>query len=141
MSMRIGLVGCVMEKRTSPAPAKDLYTSPLFVGRRKAVEGSCDRWFVLSALHGLVDPEEQLEPYDRTLNSLGRAERRLWSTRVLDALEEELGLLRGHHFELHAGATYLDFGLQDGLIERGATVSWPTRGLPMGKQLQYYARR
>lgn len=139
MSKRIGLVGCVKEKRRSPAAAKDLYTSPLFVGRRRAVEASCDSWFVLSALHGLVAPDQRLEPYDKTLNSLGRAERRRWSNQVLRDLEMQLGSLRELHFELHAGATYLEFGLREGLVQRGATVSWPTRGLPMGKQLQYYA--
>src|SRR5688572_18880765 len=108
MSRRIGLVGCVKEKRRSPAPAKDLYTSPLFLGRRNAVEASCDEWFVLSALHGLVAPNQRLEPYDKTLNSLGRAERRQWSGRVLRALEQQLGSLAELHFELHAGATYLE---------------------------------
>ena len=53
----------------------------------------------------------------------------------------DLGTLQGHHFELHAGANYLEFGLMDSLIRHGATVSWPTRGLPMGKQLQFYQRR
>ncbi|HWO69164.1 MAG TPA: hypothetical protein VNP94_00195, partial [Actinomycetota bacterium] len=46
--MRIGLVGCVKSKRARPAPARDLYTSPLFRGARRFVERSCDRWFVLS---------------------------------------------------------------------------------------------
>lgn len=140
MPERVGLVGCVKEKRRSVAPARDLYTSPLFAGRRRAVETTCDSWFVLSALHGLVPPDKRLEPYDKTLNSLGHAERRRWSTHVLRDLEAHLGPLHGIHFELHAGATYLEFGLRDGLLSRGATVSWPTRGLPMGKQLQYYAR-
>jgi hypothetical protein len=106
-----------------------------------AVEGSCDDWFVLSALHGLVAPGQILEPYDKTLNTLGRAERRQWSQRVLRALEEQLGSLRGVHFEVHASANYVEYGLRDGLIQAGATVSWPTKGLPLGKQLQYYGAR
>lgn len=139
MAKRVGLVGCVKQKRRSAAPARDLYTSTLFKGRRTAVEATCDEWFVLSALHGLVRPDERLDPYDKTLNSLGHAERRRWSTNVLRDLETHLGALQGIHFELHAGATYLEFGLRDGLLRRGATVSWPTRGLAMGQQLQYYS--
>jgi hypothetical protein len=65
---RIGLVGCVKTKRSFASPGKDLYASPLFRGRRRYVEASCDRWFVLSALHGLVAPDEVLEPYDVTLS-------------------------------------------------------------------------
>jgi hypothetical protein len=47
--MRIGLVGCVKSKRSQAAPARELYSSPLFRGRRDWVERTCDRWFVLSA--------------------------------------------------------------------------------------------
>lgn len=62
--MKVGLVGCVKSKRGTAAPARDLYTSALFRGRRRYVELTCDRWFILSARHGLVEPEEILEPYD-----------------------------------------------------------------------------
>jgi hypothetical protein len=135
---RIGLVGCVKEKRRTAAAAKDLYTSPLFVGRRRAVERSCDQWFVLSALHGLVDPDQRIEPYDVTLNTMAREQRRRWAAGVVQALQARLGTLQGHHFELHAGANNIEFGLVDAPIRHGSTVSWPTHGLPMGKQLQYY---
>jgi hypothetical protein len=138
VTKRIGLVGCVKEKRLTAAAARDLYTSPLFAGRRRAVERSCDEWFVLSALHGLVDPSQRLDPYDVTLNSMGLDARRQWATRVVHSLQERLGSLEGHHFELHAGSYYLEYGLIDALVRHGATVSWPTRGLPMGKQLQFY---
>lgn len=113
MPQRIGLVGCVKEKRRTAAAARELYTSPLFAGRRRAVERSCDQWFVLSALHGLIDPEQRVEPYDVTLNTMARDERRRWAAGVVQALQGRLGTLQGHHFELHAGASYLEFGLID----------------------------
>lgn len=59
---RIGLVGCVKEKTNTPQPAAKLYTSPLFRGRVRYVERSCDSWSVLSALHGLVEPATVLDP-------------------------------------------------------------------------------
>jgi hypothetical protein len=108
--MRVGLVGCVKSKQEVAAPAGDLYTSPLFLGRRAAVEASCDRWFILSAQHGLLDPAEVLEPYDLTLSSLPVAERRRWSTNVVAALRDELGDLSQHAFEVHAGAAYTGHG-------------------------------
>lgn len=137
--MRIGLVGCVKSKLTVPAPARDLYTSTLFIGRRQFVEASCDRWFILSAKHGVVDPETILEPYDETLKTAGRAARRAWSQRVLSALDLELGQINGLCFETHAGAEYLDYGVTDGLRSRGATVENPTQGLRIGRQLSFYA--
>jgi hypothetical protein len=60
--MRVGLVGCVKTKQPRVAPAQELYTSPLFRRRRAWVERTCDRWFILSAKHGLVEPGRVLAP-------------------------------------------------------------------------------
>ena len=136
---RIGLVGCVKRKLGHAAPAADLYMSPLFVGRRAYVECSCERWLILSALHGVVSPAAILEPYDVTLNDASRTERRIWAEMVLGQLEREIGDLGGLIFEIHAGANYADFGLLDGLRARGAKVERPTAGLSLGQQLAFYA--
>ena len=133
------MVGCVKSKRAVPAPARDLYISPLFMGRRRYVESTCRRWFILSALHGLVTPDEVLAPYDATLLNATSARRRAWSKRVLAALDELRGPLQGLVFEIHAGKEYRDFGLVDGLRVRGAEVEVPAAGLGIGKQLTFYA--
>lgn len=137
--MRIGLVGCVKSKRESPSPAKDLYTSPMFTGGRRAVESGCDRWFILSAEHGLLDPDTVIAPYDRTLTTEPRRRRRAWSRDVLGALKSRLSSLGGHTFEIHAGEAYYGHGLKEGLEEVGAEVVVPTEGMPMGRKLSYYA--
>jgi hypothetical protein len=130
----------VKSKRSSRASAADLYISPLFVGRRRAVESTCDRWYVLSALHGLVSPDAVIEPYDRTLNDSTVAERRAWSSRVINDLVRELGSLSGLEFEIHAGASYVGDGLVEGLQRRGADVEVPLEGMPLDRQLAFYAR-
>jgi hypothetical protein len=137
---RIGLVSCVKSKLPHPAPARDLYTSALFRGARCSVERSCDGWFILSAEHGLVSPDEVLEPYEKTLTTASPAERRRWSQRVLDELRRELGDMHGHTFEIHAGVAYANFGLTDGLEQAGALVELPLEGLGLGKRLAYYKR-
>lgn len=137
--MRIGLVGCVKTKLDAPAPARDLYVSPLFRGRRECVERTCARWFILSALHGLVEPDELIEPYDLALSDVPRPDRRVWSDRVLQSLELALGPLAGGVFEIHAGDAYVGFGLGEGLQRRRATVERPLAGLPMGAQLAAYS--
>lgn len=103
-SVRIGLVGCVKGKGPVAAPAGELYRSPLFAGRRRFVEQSCDRWFILSALHGLVDSDETIEPYDRTLVGVSVGERQAWSDRVLARLDAIVGGLEGVVVAVHAGA-------------------------------------
>lgn len=139
-ALRIGLVGCVSKKRDTPLPARDLYVSTLFLGRRSAVERTCSRWFILSAKHGLLTPDEVVAPYDQTLMRATTAERRAWSRAVLNALDAALGSLAGIVVEIHAGAEYREFGLEQGLNARGAVVEVPTKGLPIGRQLAFYKR-
>jgi hypothetical protein len=136
--MRVGLVGCVKSKQPRAAPARELYRSPLFRGRRAWVERTCDRWFVLSAKHGLVEPDRLLAPYDETLTDLPLAARRVWSGQVVLALEKALGDLSGVVIELHAGMAYLDSGLAAGLSQRGAGLEHPAKGLSLGHQLAFY---
>lgn len=137
---RIGLVGCVKGKAATPAPASELYTSALFKGRRAYVEQTCDAWYVLSAKHGLVEPDRILEPYEQTLKCVSRQERRAWSARVVQDLLQRVGSLNGIVVEIHAGNEYRAYGLVEGLIAEGATVEVPASGLPFGKQLAFYKR-
>lgn len=136
---RIGLVSCVKTKLDEPAPARELYTSPLFRGARAAVEESCDRWFVLSAKHGLVEPDAVLEPYEQTLTDAPVDERRAWSDRVLEQLREHLGDPSGRVVEIHAGRSYYAWGLADGLEAAGMHVELPVEGLTLGQRLAHYA--
>jgi hypothetical protein len=139
MTERIGLVGCVKSKLSRAAPARDLYTSPLFRGARCAVERSCERWFILSALHGLVDPDHVLAPYEQTLTGASPSQRRAWAQRVLEQVEATFGTdLSGHTFEAHAGQAYFAFGLVEGLEARGAVVEQPLEGLGLGQRLAAY---
>lgn len=52
----VGLVGCTSQKLKRPAPARELYVSSLFKKASAFAERSCDRWYVLSAKHGLLHP-------------------------------------------------------------------------------------
>jgi hypothetical protein len=139
--MRIGLVSCSKAKLDRAAPARELYSrSALFRGARCYVERTCDRWFVVSAKHGLVKPDQFLEPYEQTLTTAPRTEREVWAKRVLAALVTELGELRDITFQLHAGAAYLDHGLKEGLLAAGALLEEPVDRLRQGQRLAFYKR-
>ncbi len=135
----IGLVGGVKTKVANVSPARDLYISALFLGRRASVEGRVHRWFILSGQHGLVEPDQCVTPDRRCLAEASSRQRRAWASAVLMSLEAKLGDLRRYTFEIHAGADYFAYGLRDGLRGAGALVEVPTEGLSQGKQLQYYA--
>jgi DGQHR domain-containing protein len=131
----IGLVGCSKRKLPRAAPARDLYASPLFRLAARYCTLACDRWFVLSARHGLVEPAEVIEPYDVTLRGLGRADRQAWATRVLGQLQQRGLLGAGHHFLLHAGAACTD------PLARLLGAEQPLQGLGIGQRLSWYRRR
>ncbi len=57
---------------------------------RAYAEANADRWYILSAEYGLVRPDQTLEPYERTLNRMGSADREAWAARVRHQLDEVL---------------------------------------------------
>jgi len=128
----------VKSKRRQASKAAALYTSPLFRGRVAYVERTCDRWYVLTAREGLVHPDAILEPTEGSLTIATPAARRAWAARLVDRIVHELGDVRGHEFEIHAGTPYRDHGLVASLERLGASVDVPTQGLSQGAQLAFY---
>ena len=135
--MGVYLVSCVSKKLPHPAPARDLYTSPLFCKARSYVERTGCPWFVLSAKYGLVDPDEVIAPYDLTLNTMRVADRREWASGVLAQLAPHLKNVGAVTFL--AGQRYLQF-LEAPLRSRGLDVSVPMEGLKIGEQLGWLNR-
>ena len=88
--------------------------------------------------HRLVHPDEWLSPYDETLKSLGRSDRRRWTDEVLAELALRARLTGDEIVEIHAGSDYRDFGLIDGLRDLGCEVVIPAEGLSFGQQLRFY---
>jgi hypothetical protein len=130
----IYLVSCVAKKRDHSAPAQDLYTSEWFRRARAYVERTGSRWFILSAQHGLVNPDQVIAPYNRTLNKMNIEERRTWALRVQRQLED-LELPAGVCITLFAGERYREF-LMDYLLGLGQ-VDVPMARLRLGEQLNW----
>jgi hypothetical protein len=128
----------VKRKRRVASPARDLYTSDLFRKRRAYAEATGKPWFVLSALHGLVSPDDILEPYDLALKAQSSAYQREWGRRVASDLLSRPDAAGARVFEVHAGAEYVD-AIAAPLADAGCAVSWPLRGLALGQQLAWYA--
>ena len=133
------LIGCVKRKLSTAAAAKDLYVSPLFRKGRAYAELAGVPWFILSAQHGLVAPDDVLEPYDLRLSATSREYRSVWGARVVGTLREALGSLDGLFVEVHAGSTYAD-AIREELRSEGAEVVEPLAGLALGPRLSWYGR-
>ena len=140
MTDRLVLVGCVKGKKTGRWPAKDLYSSTLFAGRRKYAERTGQPRYILGAKYGLVHPDEPIECYEASLKDMNALSRRQWSQQVLCQLDRVVPQLKGCLVELHAGKEYRQFGLHEGLARRGADVETPTEHLGLGQQLAWYQR-
>lgn len=134
------LVTCVKTKRADPSAAKDLYISPLFRRQRKYAEQTGKPWFILSAEHGLVAPEEWLAPYERYLPDTPSEYRDAWGRWVVARLELLLGPLRGLALEVHAGADYAH-AIAEPVHQAGARLMLPLEGLSQGQRLHWYAAR
>jgi hypothetical protein len=134
MHRRCYLVSCVGSKLADRAAAKDLYISDWFKKARRYVERSASPWFILSAEHGLVSPESVIAPYEKTLNTMGVAERRTWAVDVSRQMETEMP--QSDTIVVFAGARYREF-LMCYLGSLARRVSVPMEGLAIGKQLSW----
>jgi hypothetical protein len=126
------LIACASGKRGYPCRAADLYQSDLF---RKSLQYAealrPDSIFILSAKHGLLPPEEEIEPYDLTLNRMSAVDRRTWAERVLRKLAE-VGDLEEDRFTFLAGSRY-----REHLLPRIRHGDVPMAGLTIGRQLKF----
>src|SRR5262245_46127526 len=84
--VKVALIGCGSWKRFAPKPARRLYESRLFCAAVEHAERTADEFWILSAFHGLLHPDKEVEPYDRNLKSLCKAERECWASRVAYSL-------------------------------------------------------
>ncbi|MFT5424809.1 MAG: hypothetical protein ACI89L_002611 [Phycisphaerales bacterium] len=130
----VALVSCVKSKAPGARPAQDLYVSALFRKMRKYAEANADRWFVLSALHGLVEPITPLEPYEVTLNGASRAVRREWSRKVFLQMQDRDLVVPGQRMIWLAGQNYIA-DLRP-LLNSCEHVE-PMKGMPIGRRLQW----
>lgn len=135
---KICLVSCVSQKARKPAKARDLYVSPLFKKAREVASKEYDKWYVLSAEYGLVDPDTVIKPYDKTLLNMDRDQWHRWAEKVF----RELARCTSPDDEItfFAGVRYRE-NLALLLAGRGNSIKVPMEGLGIGKQLGWLTRR
>ena len=126
--MHIGLVACGKKKLDKPAPARELYQGDLFKKAAAYCEKNYDKWFILSAKHGLLDPDEVVEPYEMTLNKMTSAQVDAWA-------QEVASRLNGSTYYLHAGKEYqrIRYYLDKYVI--------PVPTVGIGKKLKWYKQQ
>ncbi|RAM50020.1 MAG: hypothetical protein C6Y22_19725 [Hapalosiphonaceae cyanobacterium JJU2] len=118
-----------------PAAAKELYCSQHFqVCRRYVEEQQEPKWYILSPLHQVLDPETIIDPYDKSPYSLSHLERLIWAQRVAERLmqvaspEIEFVFLTGKLYRIE---------VEPILQANGYTTRIPMKHLAIGQQLAW----
>lgn len=135
--MKIALVSCTKLKQDYHCQAQEMYLpSTLF---SKAInyikQQDYNKWFILSAKYGLLNPNDLIEPYDLTLNNMKSEEIKKWSQKVFN----QLITYNIHEIDFYTGEKYRKY-LMPMLEKIDIKCNIPLKGLGIGKQLQFYTK-
>ena len=117
---RVVLIGSTGDMASASCAAADLFTSPGFVAARDHAVRAGERWFVLSARHGLLEPGDVVSPFDNQLGDRSLGYRTAWGEWVAAQLADRMWL-SGLVVEVHGGVDFAQ-PLRSPLGRRGAGV-------------------
>jgi hypothetical protein len=123
---RVLLLGSAGATGTAAGPVAGLFQSAGFASARTYAVGSGAPWFVLSAKHGLLDPDDVISPYDVQLGDQSSAYRGAWGEWVVAQLADRVQL-DGAVVEVHGGVDFAQ-PLRHPLALRGAGLEIPLPG-------------
>lgn len=116
---QIILIACVSKKGDLKTKAEELYKSPLFKSSLAFAKNlNPDKIFILSALHHLLELDEEIEPYNVTLSNvpknkrkpelkiLNSYEKKEWGKKVIEQLSLKSDL-QNDRFIILAGQEYI----------------------------------
>lgn len=131
MKKRIVFISCVSQKLPHRAKAKDLYISTLFkLNLRYAEKLNPDSVYILSAKYGLLNLEQEIDPYEQTLNNMGANEVKRWANQVIEQIKK-ICVIKETEFVFLTGEKYRKY-----LLPHLNNVQIPLKGLRIGEQLQ-----
>ena len=133
---KVVLLSCTKSKTKHAAPAQELYSaSPMF---QKTLEyGKSlkpDKMYILSAKHHLVPLTKTLEPYDKTLKEMPKAEKEQWGEETIKQMKSAGINPEKDTFVFLTGSEYMKPFTQyipDGNIEK------PMEGKRFGERLKW----
>jgi hypothetical protein len=130
---RIVLLSCVSTKLDHPAPARELYDSPLFKKSLAYAESiRPDDIVILSAKYYVIPLDKKIAPYDLTLLDMPIDDVREWAVHCLHELAGMYDLERDH-FIILAGEKYRKF-----ITPQIKHWEAPLEGLKIGEQMHWY---
>jgi hypothetical protein len=135
-TIEVGLVDDVPEQVDTPAKPRNLYNSVDFERMVSHVENEHDIWFILSAKHGLLDPDgNRIIPYDTSFED--EQKKQAWVERVHTQLDDNDLFNKNVEIVIHSRE-----GVPDELVsllrESDASVDIPTKGMTEKEKNEWY---
>ena len=128
------LISCSKSKGGHRDLARNMYVSSLYRKSVMAAEGWGLSFSILSAKHGLLDPDEVIEPYDLTLKGASKEFKAEWAHRVDAQIRRSIDPKK--HLIVLAGDDYyaplIEAGMKDPL-----SFFAPMKGLSLGNRLAF----
>jgi len=136
----LGLVSCTKSKRRYPCKASEMYSaSDLFKKAYSYSTKNYDFVAILSAKYGLIFADDEIKPYDLTLNDMNSQQRKEWAERVFNQMKDRLTLEGFDRVFFHAGKKYREY-LRTRLENVGLKCEAPLKNLGIGKQKAWYKK-
>lgn len=129
---KIILISCASKKKKYKVRAEDLYISPLFrfsLAYAKTLKP--DKIFILSAKHRLLNLNDEIAPYNETLNDKSTSDVKVWAEKVVIELGK-LTDLGDDLFIFFTGEKYRKY-----ILPHVKNYEIPLKGLRIGEQLQF----
>ena len=138
----IMLIGCGKSKAKTKCAVRDMYTGSLFELRLELAKASGYEAYVLSALHGILELDRVIEPYEKTWPRVKTVslDKAAWAVGVamqlIDSLSDDE---KPSDFAvlIHAGEPYVN-PLMAVLHCLGFRALAPMHGMGIGEQLHGY---
>jgi hypothetical protein len=137
----VALIGCGKSKRMERSRASELYTGRLFRAAYAHALTVADDVYILSALHGLLSPHEEVDPYDFSMTKMLPHHRSEWGEKVVSILLMQYPMTKLSIVFL-AGRQYVDPVFKAALTEG---VAWnmadPLVGMDLWERIAYLKER
>jgi len=137
----LGLVSCTKRKRNYRCKAYEMYSaSDLFRKAYAYAVKNHDFVVILSAKYGVLFPDDEIEPYNQTLNNMSADEIKEWSEKVFSQMKQRLDLKNFNKALFYTGKKYRQYLIQK-LENIGIQCEVPLKNLGIGKQKAWYKER
>lgn len=129
-------LSCVKNKMDTPCIARDMYISDLFKKSLSYAEQLSESAtiYILSAKYGLLELNQQIEPYELTLNTMNKKQRKEWADKVLMQCKEK-DISFDEEAIFLCGEKYREF-----LMNEFKNSKAPLKHMGIGEQLAFYKK-